>query len=300
MKESQVSVIIPSFQQGEFLERTLQSVLSQRGVTLEVIVKDGGSTDGTVEILRRHKDRIRWTSGTDGGQAAAINAGLREASGGLVCYLNSDDVFLEGALAAVVKAAASSSSDFFYGRARKIGPDDEPLGDYPVEPWDAGRLLETCFISQPACFWRRRAHETIGYFDESLHFAMDYDFWLRAAGPGRFEFIDAPLAAARIHPGAKTMIRRADSFEEAFAVVRRHRPGYSSRRWILALAQARAERRLRASAWDPRGWIRFASAYFEEAGRLKGEFPISGALRPVPGLVPHAISAWKKHYGGGT
>src|ERR1017187_4447283 len=157
------SIVVPSFQQGQFLERTLQSVLGQREVDVEVIVQDGGSTDQSVDILKRYADRVRWESRTDGGQTAAINSGLQKASGEYIGYLNSDDVLYEGALQQVQAFfAAHPDAVAIYGLADFIDKNDQVIAAYPVEPWSYARLRENCFISQPACFYRRSVWERCG------------------------------------------------------------------------------------------------------------------------------------------
>src|SRR5579872_3397184 len=129
------SVIVPSFQQGEFLERTLQSILGQPGVDVEVIVQDGGSTDQSVDILKRYADRLQWESRPDEGQTMALNDGLQKATGEYVCYLNSDDVLYPGALQEVgAFFAAHPEVSVVYGHADVIDDRDRMIASYPVEP----------------------------------------------------------------------------------------------------------------------------------------------------------------------
>lgn len=205
----QVSVVTPSFQQGRFLERTLESVWRQRRpeCAVEHIVMDGGSTDGTLEILARWRNRIAYSSGPDAGQTAAINAGMALARGEILAYLNSDDVYYDGAVAAAVDAfERDPEADVVYGDADLVDADDRVLGPYPTERWSLERLKLVCFLCQPAVFFRRRVLQRFGPFDERLDHCMDYEYWLRL-GLGGLRFVHLPmrLAASRIHPETKTM-----------------------------------------------------------------------------------------------
>lgn len=206
-----VSIVTPSLQQGEFIERTLASVWRQNcgGLAGEIehIVMDGGSTDGTVEILERWRDRISFSTGPDAGQSAAINAGLAKASGEILAYLNSDDVYCDGAVAAAAAAfEADPSLDVVYGDADFVDCDDRFIARYPTDEWSLERLKLVCFLCQPAVFFRRRVLERFGPFNANLRYCMDYEYWLRLAARGvRFEHIPVTLAASRIHPATKTL-----------------------------------------------------------------------------------------------
>ncbi|MCU1349001.1 MAG: hypothetical protein JWO56_2031, partial [Acidobacteria bacterium] len=206
-----VSIVTPSFQQGAFIERTLESIrLQDRGTLagkIEHIVMDGGSTDGTVAILERWRDRISFWSAPDGGQTDAINRGLAKARGGILAYLNSDDIYYEGAVAAALEAFdRDPTADVVYGDADHIDVDDRVLGSYPTEEWSAARLKLVCFLCQPAVFFRRRVVERFGPFDAKLDYCMDYEYWLRLAmGGARFVRIPARLAGSRLHKDTKTL-----------------------------------------------------------------------------------------------
>jgi glycosyltransferase involved in cell wall biosynthesis len=200
-----VSVVTPSYQQGAFVERTLESV-SRQGEAVEHIVMDGGSTDGTLEVLQRWGDRISFSSGPDGGQTAAINAGMSIARGEILGYLNSDDVYYDGAVAAAVAAfERDPSADVIYGMADLIDAGDRILGAYPTEEWSLERLKRVCFLCQPAVFFRRRVLDRFGLFDPSLRFCMDYEYWLRLGMRNvRFAYLPVRLAGSRIHDETKT------------------------------------------------------------------------------------------------
>jgi len=199
------SIVIPSYQQGRFIENTIQSVLAQN-VDKEIFVQDGGSTDDTIRILEKFKNSITWESRPDGGQTCAINAGLKKAEGDIFTYLNSDDVLLPGALEKMQEIFSTNPDvDFAYGMANLIDPNDTYISDYPTCPFDYHELLRTCFICQPACMFRKKAYERLGPFDEKLDYCMDYEYWLRAGKSSRFYYIETKIACSRYHPEAKTI-----------------------------------------------------------------------------------------------
>ena len=179
-----VSIVTPSYNQGRFLRRTIDSVLNQDYPRVEYLVFDGGSTDESIDILNSYGNRFFWRSERDRGQTDAINKGLLRANGDILAYLNSDDVLLPGAIATAVKHFESRADwELLYGNAYHIDEDDHVLGEYPTAPYDFDRLLQSCCICQPAAFWRRSLSEHVGLFDDTLHCAMDYEYWLRI---GRF------------------------------------------------------------------------------------------------------------------
>ena len=257
------SVIVPSFQQGEFLERTLQSILNQDCGDVEIIVQDGGSSDRSVEILKRYAERIQWESKRDNGQSAAINEGMGKVTGEFLCYLNSDDMFCAGALRRVRDFfALHPEAEIVYGRADFVDEQDEVIGSYPVEPWNYARLLETCFICQPACFWRRSVFERFGPFDETLHYAMDYEYWLRAGATTTFHFLPETLAASRCHPRAKAFDRSSAVLRTTLSILQRYHNGRIPPQWIIAYARDRGESRLREGGPLALRWTRFAASYW--------------------------------------
>lgn len=221
---SLVSVITPSLNQGCFIGATLQSVLGQTYPNIELIVKDGGSTDETLEVLERYGDRLRYTSGKDGGQTEAINSGLAEARGEFLCYLNSDDTLEPNAIATMVEFLhRCPSADVVYGKADYIDQDGGVLKPYETFDWDFERFQGHCFICQPATMWRRTTVEKFGNFDETLHFAMDYEYWLRiACNGGVLAFCNQKLANSRLYDETKTVSGKASSFREVAIVTKRH------------------------------------------------------------------------------
>jgi len=242
-----ISIVTPSYNQGQFIERTLQSVASQSvpGVEIEHVVFDGGSKDNTVAVLERVKPAVRWVSKKDRGQTDAVNQGIRATDGDIIGWLNSDDIYYPGALAAVADFFTTHPEiDVVYGMADHIDVDDKAFEDYPAEPWDFKRLQQTCFICQPALFFRRKVVEQYGALDESLNYCMDYAYWLRLGKAGvHFAFLEKKLAGSRLYADNKTLGARVkvhgeinDMFKDMF--------GRVPDRWLSNYAHARVEARL--------------------------------------------------------
>jgi glycosyltransferase involved in cell wall biosynthesis len=217
---------MPSFNQTDFLTAALDSVLSYQG-DLELIVMDGGSTDGSVELLERYGPRLTyWHSAPDAGQAAAINAGFERARGEIFCWLNSDDMYVPGALTRVVAAAGESPRRFFrYGSSIHLR--EQPVVEVALAPAHADvedRILHEAIVVQPSAFWSRDVWESTGPLDESLHFAFDWEWFIRARANADFQWVDEVYSIYRLHEAHKTgtggAARRADVRE----VVRRHAP----------------------------------------------------------------------------
>jgi glycosyltransferase involved in cell wall biosynthesis len=201
-----VTIVTPSFNQAQFLERTIRSVLEQDYPELEYLVMDGGSTDGSVEIIRRYAERLTyWTSGPDGGQAAAINAGWRMAHGEVLAWLNSDDFYLPGALLAVGRALRDHPDALFaYGRTRRVDGEGLPLGTIGSAFRHRTLMYSHQLIPQASAFFRRSAIEAVGLLDESLHYSMDLDLFLRLTRMAPPLMLQQVLAEATIHAEAKT------------------------------------------------------------------------------------------------
>lgn len=222
-----VSVVVPSFNQGRYLGETLASIRDQRYPNLELIVMDGGSSDESLEVIKGFEGSISvWKSERDGGQSDAINKGFELATGDVLCWLNSDDVFLPGALNAVVHAFNTRTDwEWVSGPSLKFGEGlHEISGRYEL-PKDAAEWMVHCPISQPSTFWRRSLYEKFGGLDESFHFALDYEYWVRfVVGGVELRFIDRPLSAYRLHDVSKT-VSQAERFEaEEVRLREKHAP----------------------------------------------------------------------------
>jgi glycosyltransferase involved in cell wall biosynthesis len=208
-----ISLVTPSYNQAQFIRRTIDSVLEQRGdFELDYRVVDGGSTDGTLEILKSYGDRLRWQSEPDKGQVDAINKGLRAATGDVVGWLNSDDVLLPDALARVASAfTAHPDREWLHGRCVIIDADDHEVRrwvsaykDFRSRHHTFENFLTENYISQMTAFWRRSVHADIGYLDPDIRFAFDYDLFVRLAARGEPIYIEDPIACFRWYETSKS------------------------------------------------------------------------------------------------
>ena len=200
--------MITSYEQGRFLEAALRSALEQDHERVEVIVVDGGSTDGSVDVIRRYEDRLAWwTSEPDSGQAAALNKGFARARGDVLGWLASDDTLLPGAIGRVVaELRREPEALLVYGEALFVDEDGGEL--FPLEPraFDADEMRRRCenFVVQPGSLFTRRAWELAGPLDEDAHYLFDFEFALRVGQHGPVRTIPDRLATYRVHPESKS------------------------------------------------------------------------------------------------
>jgi glycosyltransferase involved in cell wall biosynthesis len=216
-----LSIVTPTLNQGKFLERAVLSVLDQGYENLEYLVVDGGSTDETVEVIRRYEDQIDWwVSEPDEGQTDAINKGLAHATGEVIAYLNSDDYYLPGAFQTAIGALERSDASWVAGAAINVDehdrPRETPLGSIWIptlpqhddfRPHGAhGLVTNPWCVAQPACFWRRELFERYGPFRRDMHFAFDVEFMTRLALKGELPILlpSRQLAACVLHDQAKS------------------------------------------------------------------------------------------------
>lgn len=231
-----VSVITPSYNQGEFIRETIDSVLEQDYSNIEYIVMDGGSTDETVDILKEYGEKIVWCSEKDEGQADAVNKGLKIARGKIIGWLNSDDTYCDGAIERVVSFFNTHPKvDMVYGEGYYIDKEGNVTDRYLTERYDKKRLAETCIICQPSAFFRREFVETVGGLDKNLQLCMDYDLWMKMAQQGRIAYIPFYLANSRMYEENKTMSRRNEVYREVCRTVKKYY-GYVPHTWIIGYA----------------------------------------------------------------
>jgi tetratricopeptide (TPR) repeat protein len=254
-----VSIITPSFNQAKYLEDTIQSVLNQDYPNLEYIIVDGASTDGSVDIIRKHENQLAWwISEKDNGQAEAINKGLSHATGEIVAWLNSDDTYLPGTLSAVVKTFEENPDvALAYGNMLAVDENGGIINILRYSQLSLEDLLCFQIIGQPAVFFRRAALEKAGHLDPTYHFLLDHHLWLRIAMLGRILHVDQTWAAARFHAEAKNRARAAEFGQEAFRIL----DWAHQTQPLLAPVLAKVGRRAHASAY------RFDARYLLDGGQ---------------------------------
>lgn len=213
-----ISIVTPSYNQGEFIEETIRSVLLQGYPNLEYIIIDGGSTDGSVEIIKKYKKHFTyWVSEADRGQSHAINKGFKHATGELFGWLNSDDYYLPGALAAVAKTNLDAGkSCAVVGIGRAVDCRGRTLFEQQPSQLDYESVLECKehWIYQPTCFFPAESYWSVGGLDEQLHYAMDFDLFVKLSKRVPFVQLDRCIAVALCHPAAKTKRARGKMFAE--------------------------------------------------------------------------------------
>ena len=242
------SIITPSYNQANFIAETIESVLSQAGeFKIEYLVMDGGSTDNSVEIIKHYADLVasgdwnvhcagvtlEWVSQPDKGQADAINQGMRRSTGSILSYINSDDAFCPGAFKQVAQAfSAQPQADFIYGDGDVIDEQSNLQWEWLSRPYDRKVMKSyhflwndfTNYILQQATFWRRRAVEKIGYFDETFHYALDVEYWIRAGETGlKLQHIPFKLGKFRMIPGTKSLSSLTAFWGDQLEIFRRYR-----------------------------------------------------------------------------
>lgn len=221
MNNPTVSIITPSFNQAAYLEQTLDSVLSQSYPHVEYLVADGGSTDGSRAILERYADRLAWwVSEPDHGQAEAINKGLQRASGEIVAWINSDDVYTPGAIAQAVEMfRVNPQAGMVFSDVNAIDASGERINVMRYGAWGLNELMRFKIIGQPGVFMRRSVLLEAGPLDLSYHFLLDHHLWLRMARLAPLAYAQGVRwASARFHEQAKNVAQAARFGQEAYRI----------------------------------------------------------------------------------
>ncbi|MFX0196412.1 MAG: glycosyltransferase family 2 protein [Candidatus Hodarchaeota archaeon] len=246
-----VSIVTPSYNQGQFIDETIRSVLLQGYPNLEYIIIDGGSTDGSVDIIRKYADRLDyWVSEKDSGPAQAINKGFARAEGKILAWLNSDDFLLPGAIGRIAEIHKNNPSAVAWvGGCYRINTTGRILSAVIPQGLNRDCLADWGnggFFYQPSCFFTAQAWHKVGPLDENLHFVFDLDLWLRLSTMGIFASTAEIISAAIIHKDAKTQAHRLEMHAETIAVQVKH--GYQKaaiKRLVLLLEGPSLNSRIR-------------------------------------------------------
>lgn len=230
MSLPKITVITPSFNQGHFIRRTIESVLNQDYPNLEYIVIDGGSNDETLSILKSYETRLQWISEEDRGQTHAINKGLERATGTILAYLNSDDIYYPQTLLTVgAHFTKHTDTHWLTGNYEIIDSNDNPITTHGIVKNYKRFMLRfysyfllkitNSLIPQPSTFWSREATERVGGFNESLRYCMDYDYWLRLGAHYPLVILNDCLSGFRVHEQSKSTLDYTDQFIEELEVL---------------------------------------------------------------------------------
>ena len=233
MQLPKISVITPSYNQAKYIEETIKSVLSQNYPNLEYWVFDGGSTDGTLKILKKYDKQINWISKKDKGQSHAINKGLKKSTGDLLAYLNSDDIYLPGTLKKVGEYYATRQPvDWITGDYKII----DQKGKLTKNHWLISKYkrflmffysptllkISDSMFPQPSTFWSRKAYEKVGKFRTDLNYVMDYDYWLRLSKYFKPHDLKIPLSGFRTQPDSKSQTARKALMDEGLKLIKEY------------------------------------------------------------------------------
>jgi glycosyltransferase involved in cell wall biosynthesis len=221
-----ISVVTPSLNQGPYIEQNIKSVLNQDYPNFEHIIIDGGSTDGTIDILKKY-DHLIWVSERDKGQTEAINKGFKSASGEIIGWLNSDDYYEPGAFLTIVGELNKAAGRYVVvGDCKVVNRKGKKIGYCKAKLTHPNNFIKywerNYRIPQPAVFFYKEILNKIGYLDENLHYVMDYDYWLRISKHYQFNYIKNPIAVMRVHDRAKSSLSYEVFEREWFRILRKY------------------------------------------------------------------------------
>ncbi|MCC6146327.1 MAG: glycosyltransferase [Anaerolineaceae bacterium] len=278
-----VSIVTPSYNQSAYLEQTICSVLEQEYSKLEYFVVDGGSSDDSVEIIRKYAPRLQgWVSEKDSGQADAINKGFAQTSGQVIAWLNSDDFYLPGAVAAAVQALQEHPAwGLVYGDMLAVDRKGDLLNIQRFGEWGLEDLMCYSILGQPAVFMRRDALQQAGFLDTRFHYMLDHHLWLRIASVFPIGHTPRLLAAARFHAGAKNVASAPEFGNDAWEVYR-----WMQAQPNLAASFHKLEKEILAGVY----WIN--GRYLSEGGR-PGE-ALNAFMHSLAAYSPTALRDWRR------
>jgi Glycosyl transferase family 2 len=267
-----ISIITPSYNQAAFLEQTIQSVLAQDYPSIEYIIVDGNSSDGSLRVIQKNAHHLAWwVSEPDSGQAEAINKGVNHASGDYIAWLNSDDFYLPGAVTSAVETLDGNPSvGMVFGDAITIDEQGAELNRLAFGDWGLEDLMGFRIICQPAVFMRRNTFKEAGDLDPSYHYLLDHHLWLRIARLSPIRHVPSTWAAARHHPGAKNVSQAPGFGQEAFRILE-----WMERQPDLEALVERKRRRIEAGAF-----------------RLNARYLLDGG-QPAPALRSYFQAFWR-------
>lgn len=220
-----LTIVTPSFNQVQFLERTILSVLNQDYPNLEYIIIDGGSTDGSIEVIKKYENRLAyWISEKDLGQSHAINKGLKLATGDWVAWQNSDDIFYPGTFESFAREIINNPTvDLIIGNMNLIDENDQIINDLKyVTPTYDSLVAEGMVLTNQAAFWRKSLHKKIGYLNEGLHYGFDYEWFLRVLKKSAAIHINQTWGGLRMHEATKTS-QFKEFFDQEYFEIRQGR-----------------------------------------------------------------------------
>jgi glycosyltransferase involved in cell wall biosynthesis len=278
-----ISIITPSYQQADFLEQTITSVIEQEYPYLEYLVVDGGSTDGSVDLIKKYESKIDWwVSEKDQGQADAINKGLQKATGDIIGWINSDDYYLPGTFKSVVKVFAKNPQvGLVYGDVLAVDGSDKAINIMQYQPWDVSDLLQFRMIGQSSVFFRRSTLEKSGLLGQQYHYLLDHHLWLRMAVHDKMVYVPKIWSAARYHEGAKNLAGASHFGDDARQILK-----WASQDTMFKTLWEQYERKASAGA----AWL--DAFYLSDAGRYGAS--IKAYLKVLKISPARFFEDWKK------